>query len=63
LDLFLDFSISFENIIGQEVFKKEFDANKNNFSYKFNISQFSEGMYYVKIITENGRVVKLISKN
>ena len=61
--LFLDFSISFENIIGQEVFKKEFDANKNNFSYKFNISQFSEGMYYVKIITENGRVVKLISKN
>ena len=57
------FSIIFENILGQEISRHDIIDGNKDFSQKFNISEFSTGVYYVKILSKNMKVFKIITKN
>ena len=57
------FSIIFENTLGQEISRHDIIEGNQEFSQKFNISEFSTGVYYVKILSKNMKVFKIITKN
>ena len=57
------FIIIFENTLGQEILRHEIQEGNQDFSQQFNISEFSKGIYYIKLLFENTKIVEIISKN
>ena len=57
------FIIIFENTLGQETLRHEIQDGNQDFSQQFNISEFSKGIYYIKLLFENTKIVEIISKN
>ena len=56
-------SITFENILGQEIIRYNIKEGNQEFSKQFNISEYSKGVYYVKLISNNLKIVEIITKN
>ena len=52
-------SITFENILGQEIIRYNIKEGSQEFSQQFNISEFSKGVYYVKLISNNLKLLRL----
>ena len=57
------FIIIFENTLGQEILRHEIQNGNQDFSQQFNISEFSKGIYYIKMLFENTKIVEIITKN
>ena len=53
-------SVTVHNMSGQKV--KEFGERGYNKSFSFNLSDLKEGLYFIILRTENGKVVKKIIK-
>ena len=57
------FIIIFENTLGQEILRHEIQDGNQDFTQQFNISEFSKGIYYIKMLFENTKIVEIITKN
>jgi len=54
-------SISIDNTLGQEVFRKEFNNYNSNFFQKINVNKLSQGVYYININNQQSINTKIIT--
>ena len=56
-----DYIISIENVLGQEILKKHFNNFIGELSFRFDMNEFSKGVYYVNINTSDSIITKKIT--